>query len=237
MARLFLGEQRLRLPHQDQARLYREAISLIPTGDEKGVIKLIVTRGVGGRGYRPQEIVESQRIISFHPRPEISSSWYMKGIRLRVCDTRLGRNSLLAGIKHLNRLEQVLARMEWDDAEIAEGLMLDELDCVIEGTQSNLFFLKAGQLITPDLTHCGVAGVMRKLVLELAADLGIPCKVARVRLEDLASADAIFITNSLLGICPVFAIADYRYDISLIPQTLVGQARRYALADDMFTNR
>jgi 4-amino-4-deoxychorismate lyase len=125
-------------------------------------------------------------------------------VAVRACRTRLGRNPRLAGIKHLNRLEQVLARSEQDPAECAEGLMLDDEDRVIEGIMSNLFMRRGRLLTTPDLSACGVAGIMRELVLEAAAELeGLEPRVGAVGIHDLASADECFLTNSLIGIWPI----------------------------------
>jgi 4-amino-4-deoxychorismate lyase len=229
MARLEIGEQRLGFPPENKSRLWQEVRSLVVTDTRPQVVKIILTRGVGGRGYRPPVYPQVSRIVSLHAWPAYPRHWFTRGIRLRICDIRLGRNPKLAGIKHLNRLEQVLARREWDDPEIPEGLMLDEADHVIEGTQSNLFFLKGGRLITPDLTHCGVAGVVRQLVLQLAAGIGLLPTVTRVRIEDLYRADALFITNSVLGICPIARLENSHYDIKKIPCVLSERVRKLAL--------
>ena len=228
MTRLEAGERRLGLPPENKARLRREVLSL--TGDNSpAVVKIILTRGAGGRGYRPPVYPQVTRIVSLHPWPRYPAQWFSHGIRLRICSTRLGRNPRLAGIKHLNRLEQVLARQEWDDPRMPEGLMLDEQDHVIEGTQSNLFLLKGRRLITPDLSACGVAGVVRELVLELAAEFELTSRIAAVTLGELQRADALFITNSLLGICPVVALENRRFEIHKIPSALVQRVRNIAL--------
>jgi len=228
VARLEAGEQRLGLPPENKSRLHKELRTVV--GDTNpAVIKLMLTRGAGGRGYRPPVYPQVTRILSLHPWPRYPAQWFSDGIRLRLCSTRLGRNPRLAGIKHLNRLEQVLARQEWDDPTIPEGLMLDEMNHVIEGTQSNLFMLKGGHLVTPDLSGCGVAGVVRELVLELAAGLKLAPQVTSVTVAELKRADALFITNSLLGICPVADLQERRFDIQKIPAALVQQVRRLAL--------
>ena len=219
MARLARGVSALGLPGMDQSQLRVEADTLC-AGCERGVLKIILTRGSGGRGYRPPEVCEPRRILSLHPWPEIPASWYDEGLQLRVCDMRLSRNRRLAGLKHLNRLEQVLARQEWSDPLIGEGLMLDEHDRVISGTQSNLFLVGSGGLRTPDLTWSGIAGIMRGLVLEQARTLGLPVQTTQLTLDDLAKADALFMTNSLWGLCPVARLNDKRYDLSAIPSQL-----------------
>ena len=123
-------------------------------------------------------------------------------------------NPSTAGIKHLNRLEQVLARNEWQDDSIFEGLMLDVQDKVVEGTMSNLFIEQGGSLLTPDLSQSGVAGVVRGLVLELATEVGEPVSESRLTANDLLHADACYITSSLLGVRRVGSLEQRRFDVS-----------------------
>lgn len=139
---------------------------------------------------------------------------------MRWCKTRLARQPLLAGMKHLNRLEQVLARAEWQD-DYAEGLMCDTNGQVIEGTRTNLFLVRSdGTLVTPDLSQSGVAGVMRAQVLESAAAMGLPCLVQAVTTDMIESALELFLTNSLIGIWPVRRIESRKYVVGKISQTL-----------------
>jgi 4-amino-4-deoxychorismate lyase len=125
------------------------------------------------------------------------------GVRLRLCDLRLAIQPRLAGVKHLNRLENVLAAAEWNDPEIAEGLLLDSESHVVEGTRSNLFLVSQGVLVTPKLSRCGVAGVQRGRVLAWALQHGIALQVRDVTLEEVRQADELFLTNSLIGLWPV----------------------------------
>jgi len=127
---------------------------------------------------------------------------------MRYCRTRLGRNPALAGLKHLNRLEQVLARAEWDGENIAEGLMLDDVGQVISGTQSNLFAVIAGRIVTPELGQCGVAGVMRRAFCGWAAAHASSVVEHSLRPGDLEAATEIFVTNSLIGAWPVRELAE-----------------------------
>ena len=187
---------------------------------ERGVLKLVLTRGRGGRGYRPLPRVEPTCIIAFHPWPDYPDQWNRLGIRLRLCDTPLSENPVLAGIKHLNRLEQVLAQSEWNDPEIAEGLMLDSRGQIVEGTMTNLFLVRGGVLMTPDLRRGGVAGVMRGLVLDLAREEGITVKQGTVSPADLAAAEALFVTNSLIGLWPVQELEGQYYSLTAIPPRL-----------------
>ncbi|MNV85640.1 Aminodeoxychorismate lyase [compost metagenome] len=131
----------------------------------------------------------------------------------------------MAGIKHLNRLEQVLARAEWQDAEHAEGLMLDASGRVIEGVYSNLFLVQDGVLLTPDLSRCGVAGVMRAELLAQAEAQGMRCDVGDIALDALLQADEVFLCNSLYGVWPVRALQQHRWSVGPLTRKLQVIAR------------
>jgi 4-amino-4-deoxychorismate lyase len=210
LRRLQSGCERLGIESVDEAQLEGECRSLIGPS-QQAVIKVIITRGSGGRGYRLPEQARPTRIIQLHEWPNYPASCTVRGVKTIICRTRLGRNASLAGIKHLNRLEQVLARQEWDDAAIMEGLMLDSDGELVEGTMSNLFMVKDGVLMTPDLQRCGVAGIMRARVLEMAAEHSIAARVQRVELDALLQADEVFVCNSLIGIWPVIGIDEHTF--------------------------
>ena len=126
----------------------------------------------------------------------------------------------MAGLKHLNRLEQVMARREWDDPQIAEGLMLDDQNHVISGTMSNLFIVRDGKVMTPPLKQCGVEGVMRGLILDLAKESTIPYEETIVTIHDVRQADEIFVTNALIGLWPVKRLERQVYSIGPITRRL-----------------
>jgi 4-amino-4-deoxychorismate lyase len=176
----------------------------------EGVAKIIITRGVSARGYAPIGQAEPTRIASLSPVPVYPPDFAQHGVRVHVCKLRLGHQALLAGIKHLNRLENVLAASEWQDKEIAEGVLSDISGFVISGTRSNLFMLRGNILYTPALTRCGVAGVQRDRVMDWAKQHGITCKVAEFRMEELLQADEIFLVNSVFGLWPVRELGGYR---------------------------
>ena len=201
LARLAAGAHRLAIPVPDPPDLAAQIAAAWPQG--RGVVKLILTRGPAGRGYRPPPAGEPTCIAAGFDWPAWPPTAWSEGVRLRYCRTRLGHNPMLAGIKHLNRLEQVLARAEWDDEGIAEGLMLDAVDQVICGTQSNLFAVIAGHVVTPALNECGVAGVMRKAVCGWAADAGHAVLERSLRQKEIATASELFVTNALIGAWPV----------------------------------
>lgn len=172
------------------------------------VIKIQVTRGVGGRGYRiPLDLAPTYCIGVFSAEP-LRSTNYLEGICVRICEQRLSANKSLAGMKHLNRLEQILARAEWQD-EYAEGLVMDESGNLIEATVSNLFAIKNNQLYTPDLSLCGVEGIMRRMVIEiLAPSLSLNVETVEMNLDFVRNADELFLCNSVYGIWPVNRLVD-----------------------------
>ncbi len=228
MRRMESGCRRLGLPRPDPEQLREESHRVIPR-QGVGVLKILVTRGCGPRGYRPPGDPLPTRILYFSSCPEAAESASSAGVAVRYCNLRLGRNPALAGIKHLNRLEQVLARAEWADPAIAEGLMLDTQGLVVEGTMSNLFLVRNEGLATPRLDHCGVAGIMRSRVMALAGTLGIPVEETDLRPRDVAAANGVFLCNSLIGLWPVRSVAGLEQDVRAIPDALkraVEQERR-----------
>ncbi len=164
------------------------------------VVKIVVTRGSGERGYAIPAAAMPLRVVAAGPLPNYPQRYYEHGVRVHLCQIRLASQPALAGIKHLNRLENVLARSEWNDPGIAEGLMRDADGNVICGTMSNVFLVTGGALVTPDLTHCGVAGVLRRLIVELARKHEIPVRTATVGMNELLRADEVFLVNSVIGV-------------------------------------
>lgn len=199
--RLFSGCTRLGITPPDEPTLLRE-VAQVTAGVERGVVKIIVTRGAGGRGYRPSGAMSSNRVVALHPFNPAPHG----ALRLRWCDIRLGRNARLAGIKHLNRLEQVLAQSEWRDGEFDDGLMLDTEGEVVCATSANVFVVRDGALVTPDLRFCGVQGVMRAQVLKAATKLRLTASQAPLWPHDLETASEVFITNAVRGIRSVASL-------------------------------
>ncbi|HEU0220506.1 MAG TPA: aminodeoxychorismate lyase [Gallionella sp.] len=173
-----------------------------------GVVKLIVTRGEGARGYMPSADALPTRIWDFSPLPDYPQEWATQGIKARICSLRIPAQPRLACVKHLNRLENVLAAAELDDAQshdsqLAEGLLLDAEGHLIEGIRSNLFLVSQGQLVTPDLARCGVAGIQRGRVMAWALQHGVTLQVSDIGLEEALHADELFIVNSVIGLWPI----------------------------------
>ena len=168
------------------------------------VLKIIITREAGGRGYAYKPELSSQRILQLMPLNMDSSLIQEAGVRVKYCETPLSINPVLAGMKHLCRIENVLARAEWSDESIFEGLMKDTDGFVTEGVMSNFFLVKDAVLYTPHLDRCGVAGVMREFILSnVAPALQLPTALDRLTVEQVNSADELFICNSVIGVVPV----------------------------------
>ncbi len=215
MLRLVEDCQRLGMPVPSVAQIESDCERVL-AGLGSAVVKLMVTRGPGPRGYAPPLEPNLTRIVAAtaaHP-PELHPS-----ITVRFCETRLGRNPLLAGMKHLNRLEQVLAAAELrDPLPVDEGLMFSTDDRLIAGTAANVFLVRDGVLHTPRIVDCGVSGVMRQVVLRAAAELGIGADVRDLAADELATADEVFLTNAVRGIRPVGYIEGMR-DLPVGPVT------------------
>lgn len=200
----------LKLPCPEAALLLDE-LQRLAAQQADATAKIIITRGLGMRGYAPPGNAIPARILSLAPPPGYPADFYTQGIHLHVCELRLGHQPRLAGIKHLNRLENVLATAEWNETAAAEGLLLDVAGNVIEGTRCNLFMVSDGELITPELSHCGVAGVQRERVMEWAANNGIPSRIAQFGLAELLAADEVFLVNSIIGLWPVRELQGRRW--------------------------
>jgi 4-amino-4-deoxychorismate lyase len=191
--------------------LLRRELERIAAARQQGVLKLIITRGAGPRGYRPPPRAGTTRIVTLNALPRAAASDAETPVRMRACATRLSVNPSLAGMKTLNRLDSVLARSEWTDARIWEGLMRDADGHWVCGTMSNLFLRRGTALMTPLLDRCGVAGVMRRWILASAAGVHLRAVERRIRFEDLKSAEEVFMSNAVSGIRSVRAIEFARH--------------------------
>ena len=194
----------------DKAALLTE-IEQLCQSMKNGVLRIALTIGPGGRGYKNPQIQKSTRILSCHQfAAHLDKNW-LDGITLGLSEVKLGHQPMLAGIKHSNRLEQILARANWHN-DWQEALLCDQQGNVIEATQSNVFIRRGKDLLTPKLDQAGVAGVMRDFVLNNAQKLGSSVERMRLSIADIESADEIFLTNSIIGLWPIKRFANRRYD-------------------------
>jgi 4-amino-4-deoxychorismate lyase len=233
LQRLNIGCSKLKIPCSDPKLLANEIFSVCRCA-KQAVLKIIITRGTGGRGYRQPDAIRPTRIISLHPLPEYSSTFPNHGINARFCETRLGLNPALAGIKHLNRLEQVLARAEWDSPDIQEGIMLDVNNYVIEGTMTNIFYVQNGAIYTDPIQLSGVAGIIRGIIKNLAEAQGLTLIEHSYGKDSLLAADEVFVSNSIIGIWPVKKIGDKNFCAGNITKKLqdwLTQLKAKALID------
>jgi 4-amino-4-deoxychorismate lyase len=206
LARLQRGCGRLQIPF-GQFDTLRSEIEALAAPVSRAIVKVLVTRGPAlERGYRVTGGEEATRVTLRYPWPEADPAQAQAGVRVRLAALRLAENPLLAGLKHLNRLEQVLARHEWSDAGIAEALMLDVSGNLVSGVMSNVFLVQNGRLRTALVDRCGVAGVMREVVMREAPAAGIVLEETRLRPDDLLQASEVFLTSALIGIRPVRAL-------------------------------
>lgn len=221
LARLLDGCRRLLLPQPDIAQL-TDAVMRLCHDHDRVVLKLFWTAGQSERGYRRPSPVEPRLALRLSPWPVTAyPAWW----RVRWCAHRLSDNPALAGIKHLNRLDQVIARAEWSEPQIDEGLMLDQTGHAASGTMSNLFLQHGGDLVTPSLDRAGISGVVRGLICDLAGRRGIVLQQREVSPDEVRGADAVYLTNSLIGVRRVGQLAQQAYDHAVTEHPLLGEAR------------
>jgi 4-amino-4-deoxychorismate lyase len=206
IARLREGSERLGLPVPDAGLLAAE-FTRVARHAPDCVVKIILTRGIGERGYAPSADAAATRVVSVFPMPSLQPDWYSDGIPVRCCALRLAAQPQLAGIKHLSRLEQVLARAEWSDADVVEGLLFDQRGDLVSATAANVFVGIGDMLLTPRVDACGVAGVLRGALLDALPG----AQVGTISKEGLMQADEIFLTSSVRGVLPVRLLDERRW--------------------------
>ncbi|MGK2953339.1 MAG: aminodeoxychorismate lyase [Thiobacillus sp.] len=217
-AKLAADSAGLMLDCPDDAELRAEVCRVAEAG--QGVVKIVLTRGVGARGYAPPAAQAGTRIVLSAPLPAYAQADAPNDITARWCTLRLARQPRLAGIKHLNRLENVLARAEWNDPTIFEGLLCDDSGAVIGGVMSNLLIARDGELFTPDLGQCGVAGVARMRLLRAASRRSIPTHIARLSPGAILAADEVMLCNSVIGVRRVGRLDDVTWSPAGWTQTM-----------------
>lgn len=203
--------------------MLRDELARLAAREPDCAAKIIITRGTGQRGYASPSELHPTRIVMSCALPRHPAEFAQSGVKVHLCSLRLGFQPALAGVKHLNRLENVLARSEWSDPDIAEGLLFDGEGNVIGGTMSNLFIVERDALATPDLSRCGVAGVTRDRVIEAAASHRIICRVEHIGLGRVLQAQEALLVNSLIGVWQVRALGDKAW----AQGTLVARVRQW----------
>jgi 4-amino-4-deoxychorismate lyase len=219
--RLARGAHALGIPLPDAGVAF-DAASVACTARSRGVLKLVLTRGEGGRGYAPPVDASPLLLVSMHDLPARAPD----PLVVRWCNLRLGIQPRLAGFKHLNRLENVLARSEWIGDDVFEGLLLDTEGRVAGATAANLFARVDGRWVTPRVDRCGVAGTMRAWCLQ-----ALPATEADLTAEMVDGADALFLCNAVRGILPVHRLGNRRWPADA---AIADLRRRLALAEPAF---
>jgi 4-amino-4-deoxychorismate lyase len=203
LERLAAGCERLDIRNQDPSALEAPIRALAATA-RTCIIKLILTRGTAtARGYGAHGDEQPRVVLLQYPWPAEEAANWEQGVAVRTAQGRLGENPLLAGLKHLNRLEQVLIRGEWRDPGIHEALVYSSSGRLISGTMSNVFLVMEERIVTPALTHAGVRGVMRRVVMREAQAVGMAVTEVELDAASLSAAEEIFLTNARIGIWPV----------------------------------
>ena len=177
----------------------------------KFILKIIISRGIGGRGYNPPKKEKPTRILGAYNWPDYPKVNFKKGIKMDVCKTRIATQPFLSQIKHLNRLEQIIARSEWQAKNISESIMLDFNENVIEGTMSNIFGVKKNIFYTPNIKFGGVEGIMRGVILKLLKKNKEKYVIKEITLKEFLKFDEVFVCNSIFGIWPVIKVSKKKF--------------------------
>lgn len=218
LARLATGCARLAIPFIAADALRAEIAAASARAPALALLKVIVTRGSSPRrGYSPVAAGRPRRLMSLFAAPEKPPD---TGVDVRLAALTVAENPALAGIKHLNRLENVLAAAEAGHENVFESVLRNAAGDVIGGTMSNVFLVQAGRVTTPSVDRSGVAGVMRATVLRECARLGIAAGESRIALADLLNADEVFITNARIGVVPVRRVGEHSCHMDTIAPRL-----------------
>ncbi|WP_455818088.1 aminodeoxychorismate lyase [Pseudomonas cerasi] len=210
LTRLQQACKRLKISGVDWQKLECE-MNFAATTRSDAVLKVILTRGSGGRGYSATGCSQPLRILSLSDYPAHYNTLRHTGARLALSSVRLGKNPTLAGIKHLNRLEQVLIRTELEQTAADEALVLDSDAMLVECCAANLFWRTGNQVFTPDLSASGVNGIQRQWVMQQVVRLGFTLTEVRAEIGVLAAAEEVLITNALMPVLPVYQAENWHY--------------------------
>ena len=207
---------KIKLPPTEILKNYKEKIlrECLRKGIKSGVLKILITRGVGGRGYKFEKDISPTIIFLSFPLRKIDKDTLNTGVKLRFCEFPMFENSILAGFKHLNRIDSVMARSEWEDDEFFDGVMLDNSENIIDGTMTNLFFSKNRVLYTPMIKNSGINGIMRQVVIDKAKLFYNDICEIEIKKNNISRFDEMFVTNSVIKILPVAHLGNKEFEIT-----------------------
>lgn len=210
ISRLQQATKRLFMPTVNWSALTKEMVEAA-SHTEDGVLKVIISRGTGGRGYSGTACQHPTRIMSLSDYPVQYDSWRERGISLALSPICLARSQLLAGVKHLNRLEQVLIRAHLEQTDADEALVLDTEGMLVECCAANLFWRKGDKIFTPDLSQSGVDGIMRQNIIACLAARGRHVAIVAQPVSVLADVDEVIVCNALMPLLPVSRANEWVY--------------------------
>lgn len=219
LKRMENGARKLNIPFPDRQLFLDDINCLLRGSNSNSIIKLILTRGRGKRGYRYEKTQIPTRICMLSAWPDYVAQWREHGIATRFCQTQVSVNPQLAGIKSLNRLDSVLASSELGPA-FNEGFLSDIDGNVIEGSMSNIFIVSNATLVTPDLSRCGVNGIMREQIIDIAQNNSIKVETRNITRDELLESREIFISNSVIGACVVKQLEKQSYNTDTMTRTI-----------------
>ena len=215
---------KIKLPPTKILKNYKEKIlrECLRKGIKNGVLKILITRGVGGRGYKFEKDISPTIIFLSFPSRKIDKDILNTGVKLRFCEFPMFENSILAGFKHLNRIDSVMARSEWEDDEFFDGVMLDNSENIIDGTMTNLFFSKDRVLYTPMIKNSGIRGIMRQVVIDNAKLFYNDICEIEIKKNTISRFDEMFVTNSVIKILPVAHLGNKEFEITDATREMVN---------------
>ncbi len=234
MARLRMGCEKIGIEPPSVAAVRADAdvaISALGSAADFATLKIVVSAGSGPRGYGRRPNTRPTNRVGIFPGQPLPVRHYQEGVEVRICATRLAVQPQLAGIKSLNRLEQVLGRSEWDDETVFEGLMVDTDTRLICGTMSNVFIVKQTMLITPAITRCGISGIMRQQIIGWLEGAGIACDVRDFEIDELRMADEVFLSNSQFGILPVSRCREFNWSVGPLTRRVMALAADHGVTE------
>ena len=204
---------KIKLPAIKIFKNYKEKIlkECLKKGISNGVLKILITRGVGGRGYKFEKNILPTIIFLSFPSRKIDKEILNNGVKLRFCEFPIFENSMLAGLKHLNRIDSVMARSEWQDDKFFDGVMFDNSENIIDGTMTNLFFSRNNVLYTPMIKKSGINGIMRQVVIENAKLFFSDVREIEIKRKTISTFDEMFVTNSVIKILPVTHLSNKKF--------------------------
>lgn len=215
--RLQTGLKRLGYPVLDEQRVWQSLTPVLTTLTQDSLIRLTVTR-MGQRGYRAE--TDAEMLIEVQASPLPAQVWHGQGIKARWCKTTWAQQPLLAGIKHMNRLEQVLARSEWSDSTIAEGLVCDTQGQVISGSMSAILLRFGKTVLAADITQTGIDSVARRVVMEALPQLGYEPMVQALSKKDVMMSDEVLVMNVVQGVGSIAELDGVTFSEVSLTETL-----------------